>query len=73
MAIHFLDHEFQLHDHVTDDLKHGLELFENGGQLFMRIWIGGIGANMPVICRVDPAEAREIANSAERWASRLGA
>lgn len=70
-ADHFLEHGFVLDDHFTQGLQHGLELYSHGGELFLRLWIGGAGANMPVICRVTPKQAREIAEGSERLATRF--
>lgn len=71
-ALHFLEHGTLLADHFTEGLQHELELFETGGQLFLRLWIGGIGADMPVTCRLSQAQADELAKGAEALAGRLG-
>lgn len=71
-ALHFLEHGTLLADHFTEGLQHELELFEMGGELFLRLWIGGIGADMPVTCRLTQAQAKELAQGAEGLAGRLG-
>ncbi len=71
-ALHFLEHGFLLDDHVTNGLQHELELFETGGKLFLRLWVGGIGANMPVECCLTQAQADQLAEGAQYLASRIG-
>ena len=71
-ALHFLEHGTMLQDHFTEGLQHELELYETGGELFLRLWIGGIGANKPVLCRLSKAQAAQIAEAAEKLAGRLG-
>lgn len=70
-ALHFIEHGTLLADHVTQGLSHELELFETGGELFLRLWIGGIGANMPVTCRVTLQQAQQLAEAADAFAHRL--
>ena len=71
-AVHFLEHGTLLADHFTEGLEHEVELFETGGQLFLRLWIGGIGADMPVTCRLTQAQADHLAQGAQSLAARLG-
>ena len=70
-ALHFLEHEFALADYFTEGLAHDLELYETGGELFLRLWIGGRGADMPVLCRLSQDQAKELAEGANRLAGRV--
>lgn len=72
-ANHFLEHEFLLDDHVTQGVQHAVELYQTGGGLYLRLWIGGRGANMPVLCRLTQAQAKELAEGAERLAGSITA
>ncbi len=71
-ALHFLDHDFDLVDYHTQGVKHTLELYETGGELFLRLWINGRGSDMPVLCRVTRDQAKELAAGADYFATRLG-
>jgi len=71
-AVHFLPHGFRLPDRSRPDLQHELELFENGGQLFLRVWIGGIEADMAMECVLTKAQAEQLAHGAQELAGRLG-
>lgn len=70
-AANFLDHDFLLDDYITQGLQHHLELYETGGELFLRLWVGGRGADMPVLCRLSKAQAKELAQGAEGLSTRL--
>jgi hypothetical protein len=70
-AVHFLEHEFSLQDAYAKNVHHDLELFETGGELFLRIWIGGLGKNSPVVCRLTQSQASNLAEGAEALARRL--
>ena len=72
MAVNFLDHDFQLADAVTEGLQHHVDLYESGGDLFMRIWISGRGNDMPLCLKLTADQARQFADGAERLATRLG-
>ncbi len=71
-AYHCLPESFVLADRERDGLRHELELFENGGELVLRVWIGGRGADMPVDCLLTKAQAEQLAQGAEALAGRLG-
>ena len=71
-ALHFLEHEFSLPDAYTKDLHHDLELFEMGGDLFLRLWVGGQGENKPVVCLLTKPQAHDLAEGAEALSSRIG-
>ena len=70
-AAHFLDHEFHLSDLSREGIHHTLELYETGGELFLRLWIGGRGEGDGLICKLTRAQAKELAQGAERLATRL--
>ncbi len=70
-AQHFLDDPFIVQDAITEGVSHELELYELGGELFMHLWIGGSGANMPVICQLTKEQARQLSDGADRLAARL--
>jgi len=67
----FLDHDFVMEDHRTQGLHHGLDLYEQGNELFLRVWIGGRGSDMPLLCRLTQAQAEQLAEGAQRLATRL--
>ena len=70
-ATHFLDHNFLLADYFTQGLNHDLELYETGGELFLRLWVGGRGANKPVLCRLTQAQTNQLAQGAQDLAARF--
>lgn len=72
-ALHFLDFNFLLADYSQQGISHNLELFETGGELFLRLWVGGRGAGQPVLCRLTQAQADDLAESAQQFARRLKA
>jgi hypothetical protein len=71
-ALHFLEHEFSVPDAYKKDVHHDLELFEIGGELFFRLWVGGLGENKPVVCCLTKQQARDLAEGAEALSSRIG-
>ena len=70
-ALHFLEHEFRLPDADDKDVHHDLELFEMGGERFLRLWTGGVGENKPVVCRLSKRQTEELAKGAEALSSRI--
>jgi len=70
-AVHFLSHEFSLPDARTQGVRHVLELYEHGGQRYLRLWINGIASDMPVVCSLTKAQAEEISEGAQRLATRI--
>ena len=70
-AHHYLEHGFNMIDYKDDHIFHGLELYETGGELFVRVWVGGESANNPVIGKITIQQARQLADGAEALASRL--
>ena len=71
-AHHFLDHGFTLLEHFDDSIFHELQLYEQGGEPFFRLWVGGEGKNKPILCRLTYQQARDLADGAEALAFRLG-
>ena len=71
-ALHFLEHEFSLPDAYAKAVHHDLELFEMGGERFLRLWTGGLGENKPVVCRLTKKQARDLATGADALFSRIG-
>ena len=71
-AVHFLPHAFRLPDRDRPNIQHELELMEKGGELVLRLWIGGVEANMAVECVLTKAQAEQLANGAQDLAARLG-
>ncbi|WP_406850109.1 hypothetical protein [Chromobacterium phragmitis] len=69
-ALHFLD-ELVVPDAYDKSTFHGLELFETEGRLFFRIWVGGIGADKPLVCELTPSQARQLSAGAEDLADRI--
>lgn len=67
----FLEHGFSLQDLNSPDVHHDLELYETGGELFLRLWVGGHGKDGSIICRISQSQARQLAEGAEALASRL--
>lgn len=72
VAYHCLPDDFLVTDRHTDGLHHELELFENGGELVLRVWVGGRSADMPLDCLLTKAQAQQFANGAQELAGRLG-
>lgn len=72
MAEHFLIPSLRLDDLNTKGLSHDLELYEEAGERFLRLWIGGSGAGMDVICRLTKAQAEQLAQGASELAVRIG-
>jgi|LakMenEpi03Aug12_release.lakeMendotaPanAssembly.Ray.scaffolds.fasta_scaffold6416111_1 hypothetical protein len=71
MALHFLEHGFEVSDCNETSIKHEIELFENGGELYIRIWKGGIKMNKPVCGRLTADQAQALAEAAGRLAGRI--
>jgi len=65
-ALHFLDDAFILQDAVSENVAHELELYEQGGELYLRIWIGGSGADMPVVCKLTNEQAAQLADGGSK-------
>jgi hypothetical protein len=71
MALHFLENGFEVIDWNETSIKHEIELFENGGELYIRIWEGGIKMNKPVCGKLTAEQAQALAEAAERLAGRI--
>lgn len=71
-ALHFLEHEFHLADLEDKAVHHTLELYETGGELFLRLWQGGRGRGKAIICKMTQAQAKELAEGAEGLSTRIG-
>lgn len=71
-ANHFLSHNFLLPDAKKSGVKHQVELFEHGGNLYLRLWISGVvGDDNEILCMLTPAQAEEFAQGAERLSTRI--
>lgn len=71
-ALHFLNHQFLLADSAAQGTSHELELFEKGGQLYLRLRVGNTGLDQDAVCcRVTLAQAKELADAAVGFAQRL--
>ena len=70
-ALPFLDPPLIVKDSVTPSVSHEIELFESDGQLFIRLWIAGIAADMPVICNLTKKQAAQLSDAAECLSLRL--
>lgn len=69
-ALHFLD------DFITPDpirkTEHQIELFEQGGRLYLRIRIGkSVAPESTVTCQLSPGQARLLSEKAEELADRV--
>lgn len=71
-ATHFLPDPFIFFDRQDDSIHHEMELFEQGGRLFVRLWIGGVEANNPVVGEMSRQNAHTLAECAQKFAARLG-
>jgi hypothetical protein len=71
MALHFLEHGFALPDLDHPGLTHGLELYEAGGERFLRVWVGGGKPGAQILCRLTRAQALALAEAAEGLAQRI--
>lgn len=61
-----------MHGCCTSVVQHELELFQTGGDLLFRLWIGGMGADMPVERRLTKEQAQQLAQDASRLAACFG-
>lgn len=71
MALHFLPDHFTAPDREPPHDRHELELFEQTGQRYLRLWVGGIGKNQPVCMSLTKAQALSLAAAAEALAHRI--
>ena len=71
-GINFLPEPFTLPDRSNPSIQHDVELVEKSGDLFLRVWIGGVQADNAVECLFTKAQAEQFARSAEKLATRLG-
>lgn len=70
-ALNFLDHEFELQDHKNEDTKHAIDLFEHGGELYLRMWVDGRASNNPVMCILTQSQAEAFAKGAAGLSRRI--
>ncbi|KQR55649.1 hypothetical protein ASF94_04415 [Acidovorax sp. Leaf160] len=70
-GVNFLRDSFRVRDRNTEGLQHELELVELSGELVLRVWIGGVGADMAVECVLTQAQAEEFARGAQDLTARL--
>ena len=70
-ALHFLEHGFCVADQKDGGVCHDVELFETGGELFIRMWVGGVSANNPVTGKMTIQQASQLAEGAQAFAARL--
>lgn len=70
-AHHFLEHEFDLPDGSDPSKHHTLELFENGGQRYLTLWVGGFANGQQITCKLTKAQAEALADGAESLKNRI--
>lgn len=71
MALHFLPDHFTATDREPPHDRHELELFEQAGQRYLRLWVGGISKNQPACMGLTKAQALSLAAAAEDLAHRI--
>lgn len=71
MALHFLEHDFALSSLQDPTITHRLELYEAGGQRFLRVWLGGQDPGAHFIATLTKAQALALAEAAEGLAQRI--
>jgi len=71
MALHFLEHGFTAPDLNDPHVLHGLELYEAGGERFLRVWLGGRQPGDHIIARLTRRQALDLASAAEALAQRV--
>ena len=65
---HFLQ-DLRLADGRTEGVNHDVELFEDGHRTFLRIWITGIGSDMPLVMRLDAQQAVQLQQGLQQIAA----
>lgn len=71
MALHFLEPPLALLAISQPEATHHLELYEQGGERFLRLWLGGQAPGAHVIAKMTRAQALALAEAAEALAQRI--
>ncbi len=59
-------------DGRTEGVQHEIELFDDGRGAFLRVWIGGIGADMGLTMRLSAKQAVQLQQGLQQVSSRIG-